>query len=32
MVFGSSVKHTRGQKVGVDHVLMDEDVVSIVKN
>lgn len=32
MVFGSSVKHTRGQRVGIDHVLADEDVVSIVKN
>lgn len=32
MVFGSSVKHSRGQKVGLDHQLADEDVVSLVKN
>ncbi|KAL8283580.1 hypothetical protein RQP46_005683 [Phenoliferia psychrophenolica] len=31
MVFGTSVKHSRGQKVGLDHILADEDVVSIVK-
>ncbi|KIO19269.1 hypothetical protein M407DRAFT_246228 [Tulasnella calospora MUT 4182] len=31
VVWGSSAKHSRGQKVGVDHVLEDEDVVTIVK-
>ncbi|KAM0747284.1 P-loop containing nucleoside triphosphate hydrolase protein [Meredithblackwellia eburnea MCA 4105] len=31
MVYGTSVKHSRGQKVGLDHILADEDVVSIVK-
>ncbi|ORY92849.1 P-loop containing nucleoside triphosphate hydrolase protein [Leucosporidium creatinivorum] len=31
MVYGTSVKHSRGQRVGLDHVLADEDVVSIVK-
>jgi ribosome-interacting GTPase 1 len=25
MVWGSSAKHARGQKVGLDHVLEDED-------
>ncbi|KZT12809.1 developmentally regulated GTP binding protein 1 [Laetiporus sulphureus 93-53] len=31
IVWGSSAKHTRGQKVGVEHVLEDEDVVHIAK-
>ncbi|KAI5476395.1 GTP binding protein [Pseudohyphozyma bogoriensis] len=31
VVYGTSVKHTRGQKVGLDHVLADEDVITIVK-
>jgi ribosome-interacting GTPase 1 len=30
LVWGSSVKH-QPQKVGLDHVLCDEDVVQIVK-
>ena len=25
MVWGASAKHTRGQKVGLDHILEDED-------
>ncbi|KAI9574560.1 P-loop containing nucleoside triphosphate hydrolase protein [Boletus coccyginus] len=31
VVWGSSAKHTRGQKVGPDHILEDEDVVHISK-
>jgi len=31
IVWGTSAKHSRGQKVGGDHVLADEDVLCIVK-
>ncbi|KDN38798.1 P-loop containing nucleoside triphosphate hydrolase protein [Tilletiaria anomala UBC 951] len=31
MVWGSSAKHPRGQRVGADHILEDEDVVCIFK-
>lgn len=31
VVWGASVKHSRGQKVGLDHILEDEDVVHIAK-
>ena len=31
MVWGTSAKHARGQRVGADHVLEDEDCVTIFK-
>ncbi|TKY85496.1 hypothetical protein EX895_005658 [Sporisorium graminicola] len=31
MVYGASAKHPKGQRVGADHVLADEDVVTIFK-
>ncbi|KAK4688059.1 developmentally-regulated GTP-binding protein, partial [Tremellales sp. Uapishka_1] len=31
VVWGSSAKHSRGQKVGLDHVLEDEDIICIYK-
>ncbi|WRT64270.1 uncharacterized protein IL334_001201 [Kwoniella shivajii] len=31
MVWGTSAKHSRGQKVGLEHVLEDEDIICIFK-
>ncbi|KAI5454518.1 GTP-binding protein rbg1 [Naganishia albida] len=31
IVWGSSAKHARGQKVGLDHIMEDEDVICIYK-
>ncbi|RSH79175.1 uncharacterized protein EHS24_001214 [Apiotrichum porosum] len=31
MVYGTSAKHSRGQKVGLDHVLEDEDIITLFK-
>ncbi|NXD32669.1 RBG1 GTPase, partial [Spelaeornis formosus] len=31
MIWGTSAKHARGQKVGLDHVLEDEDIICIYK-
>jgi len=31
MVWGASAKHSRGQKVGLEHVLEDEDIICIYK-
>lgn len=31
MVYGTSAKHSRGQKVGIDHVLEDQDVITLFK-
>lgn len=31
MIWGTSAKHSRGQKVGMDHVLEDEDIICIFK-
>lgn len=31
IVWGASAKHARGQKVGLDHIMEDEDVICIYK-